>query len=124
MRLEQAKSVQRALCVTADGDFGSKTRQAIRRFEASDSSSTPELVSNRNGELDVTEWTQLIGVGNCTAPFQNALERFRYSFKSSGFSQPDSGLVGGYNPMIVSPASTRSVTKSSKAVISVASPAI
>ncbi|MCB1741082.1 MAG: hypothetical protein KDK91_11980 [Gammaproteobacteria bacterium] len=94
MRLEQAKSVQRALCVTADGDFGSKTRQAIRRFEASDSSSTPELVSNRNGELDVTEWTQLIGVGNCTAPFQNALERFRYSFKSSGFSQPDSGLVG------------------------------
>jgi hypothetical protein len=86
----QARQIQEVLCLEmVDASFGPDTRAAIVAFEASRS----EMVSKANGRLEARESSALLHVGPCGAPFSNALERFRYGDKGSGYRRPSPTLV-------------------------------
>jgi hypothetical protein len=79
LSLSDGEHIQKALCVEADGDFGSpnsKTREAIKLFQAAISTQP----TDRTGQLDKQNQVNiLLGESPCTdPPYRNAYEKFEY----------------------------------------------
>ena len=79
LSLSDGERIQKALCIEADGDFGgpnSKTREAIKLFQAAISSKP----TDRTGHLDNQNQVNiLLGASPCTnPPYRNAYEKFEY----------------------------------------------
>ncbi|MDQ2634392.1 MAG: hypothetical protein M3Y78_11725 [Pseudomonadota bacterium] len=72
----QARAVQRALCLPADGKFGPATRTGIRIFELEMMRGKPDTTVN--SELNAEELGELLSRGDCPPGFKNYLERTQF----------------------------------------------
>lgn len=70
---EEGIRIQRALCVTPDGDFGVSTRRAITLFRHRPNTA---LVTDKG--LNAIEVGTLLGAGACDGSYANAYERFTF----------------------------------------------
>jgi peptidoglycan hydrolase-like protein with peptidoglycan-binding domain len=102
--------IQEALCVKADGVFGSETREAIAEFEVRAHINVAE--SNRiNGDLDPNEENDLLAMQACPPEFKNFTERIELAttearqalhdlLKARDQSVPDSTNLSDLRPFI------------------------